>query len=141
MLEKEYKFFHVHKALPKNLIEIEYSKADILVNFGVRNPNTISCKIFDYFSFGKPVISTFSIVNESCISYVEKYPFGYLFNENTFDVYGLRTFMETIKNKKINQNEVDELFKVNTADYFGNHLINKQHDICTCFLVCMNGFY
>ena len=49
-------------------------EADFLVNFGNSNPAMTPCKIFEYMSSGKPVISTAPIENEPGLAYLEKYP-------------------------------------------------------------------
>lgn len=67
---------------------VEHSKlipvlqnADFLLNFGVRTPSAISGKIFEYMSYGKPIISTYSIDEEACIPYLQKYPLSLLLDE------------------------------------------------------------
>ena len=63
-----------------DLLKIQL-KNDVLVNFGVKNPNAISGKIFDYMSTGKAILSTTTIDNEACIKYLEKYPKGLIIDE------------------------------------------------------------
>lgn len=61
--------------------------ADILVNIGSTNPNTVTCKIFEYMQLMKPIISTYRINNEPSIPYLEKYGCYFLLNEidNNFE--------------------------------------------------------
>lgn len=60
-------------------------EADCFLNIGVNNPNAISGKIFEYMSFGKPVISTYFIDDEACIPYLRRYPLSYLIDERNTD--------------------------------------------------------
>lgn len=115
---KRYTFLEVHPSLPKEEIMKVYQSADILINFGVANQNTISCKIFDYFSCGKPVISTYSIPNEPCIPYMQKYPCSFLFDERSQDISALKDFLTEGWKKTIDCDYVNNIFKYNTADYF-----------------------
>ena len=55
--------------------------ADILLNFGVDNPNAISGKVFEYIGFMKPIISTYSIDDEAVIPVLKKYPAALLLDE------------------------------------------------------------
>lgn len=56
-------------------------EADILLNFGVNNPNAISGKIFEYIGFCKPIISTFFIDDEATLSILSKYDNALLIDE------------------------------------------------------------
>lgn len=69
----------------EELIKI-YNEADAFLNIGVNNPNAISGKIFEYFSYGKPVISTYYIDNEACLPYIGKYPKGLAIDEKNSDI-------------------------------------------------------
>ena len=51
-----------------------YGKADFLLNFGGTNPTMVPSKVFEYISYGKPIISTYYIDGEASLSYLEKYP-------------------------------------------------------------------
>lgn len=55
--------------------------ADILLNFGVANPNAISGKVFEYIGYMKPIISTYFIDNEAVIPVLKKYPSALLIDE------------------------------------------------------------
>lgn len=67
--------------LPHEQLDKYLRNSDIFLNLGVKNASTISGKIFEYASYGKPIISTFSIDNESCINYLKKYPKHLLIDE------------------------------------------------------------
>lgn len=59
-----------------------YENADCFLNLGSDNPNTIPCKIFEYMYYQKPIISTYKILNEPSIVYLEKYKNYCLIDEN-----------------------------------------------------------
>lgn len=69
-----------HKAALEELI-----RADILVNIGSTNPNTVTCKIFEYMELMKPIISTYRINDEPSIPYLERYGCYFLLNEKSGD--------------------------------------------------------
>lgn len=55
------------------------------MNFGNSNPAMTPCKIFEYMSSGKPVISTAPIENEPGLVYLEKYPVKLVIREYAGD--------------------------------------------------------
>lgn len=71
-----------HQPLPHDQLIPYLAHSDVLLNFGVRVPAAISGKIFEYMSFGKPIISTYGIQDEACIPYLKKYPRALLIEEN-----------------------------------------------------------
>lgn len=51
-------------------------KSDILLNIGNNAPNEIPSKLFDYLSFGKPVIHLYYLEEDSCLKYLKPYSFS-----------------------------------------------------------------
>ncbi|HCC36063.1 MAG TPA: hypothetical protein DEQ02_10755 [Ruminococcaceae bacterium] len=58
------------------------ANADIFVNIGNNTPHMIPSKIFEYMSYGKPIISTCPIPDEPCIPYLRQYPLALLLSED-----------------------------------------------------------
>lgn len=50
------------------------AQADILVNLGSRNPSMTPSKIFEYMSFGKPILSLSASPADPCREYLCRYP-------------------------------------------------------------------
>ena len=57
---------------PNNVITVQ-ENADILVNFGNNNPNMIPCKIFEYLSRKRPVLSFYKADSDACKFYFDNY--------------------------------------------------------------------
>lgn len=97
-------------------------KADFLLNMGVTTPSAISGKIFEYMSYGKPIISTYSIDNEACLPYLKKYPVALMLDEREPDIEKqakiLSEFIDTFRNYRINPEELNEVFYKNTPQAF-----------------------
>ena len=55
--------------------------ADVLINFGNNNSHMTPCKIFEYMSLGKPIISTSPIENEPSSVYLGKYPYSLIIKD------------------------------------------------------------
>lgn len=58
-----------------------YNHSQICFNIGSVNPRAITCKIFEYMSIGKPIISIYHIDDEPSIPYLKKYPLALLIDE------------------------------------------------------------
>lgn len=98
------------------------SKATVFLNFGVSNSNAISGKIFEYMSFGKPIISTYYIDKEACIPYLEKYPLSLLIDQREQDLSKnaakLESFLNNNLGKSIPFDEIKRIFYENTPEAF-----------------------
>lgn len=55
--------------------------ADCFLNFGVVSETAISAKIYEYISYGKPIIMTYSIDREASVNVLKKYPLSFLLDE------------------------------------------------------------
>lgn len=110
-------------------------KSDVLLNLGVTVPSAISGKIFEYMSYGKPIISTYSIDDEACIPYLRKYKLGLLIDERSGTVAQqaeqLSAFVEKTKNQRADFNSVERIFYLNTPQAFVDYLskVNKLNDV------------
>lgn len=62
-------------------VTYKQKKAFVLLNFGNYTACGIPCKIFEYFSTGKPIISCFKIDEDASKPYMEKYPNAILIDE------------------------------------------------------------
>lgn len=58
----------------KDELVATYRGADILLNLGGPNPNMVPSKVFEYLSYGKPIISTYYVDEEASLKYLERYP-------------------------------------------------------------------
>lgn len=63
-----------HGPVPAAMIPQIQSQATALLNFGNSTPCAIPCKIFEYFSTGKPVISMLKIDEDASLPYMKEYP-------------------------------------------------------------------
>lgn len=77
---------HVVGRCPHELALRYEAQADVLVNIGNTNPNMTPSKIFEYLSFGKPILSTTAVAGEPSLRYLEKYPLALVLDENEADI-------------------------------------------------------
>ena len=81
----------------------------------------VPSKVFEYLSFGKPILSTYYVDNEASQKYVEKYPLGIcLYQRQSVDL-NVATFerkISQVMGKHIDFIEIKRLFPGNTPDVF-----------------------
>lgn len=120
-----------HLPVAHNQLGEYLNSADVLINFGVKTPSAISGKIFEYMSYAKPIISTYSIDNEACIPYLKKYPVALLVDENVSDyrrqAERIIKFINDSIGKKIDINEIRSLFKNNLPETFIECVIREVY--------------
>ncbi len=93
-------------------------QADILLNFGNFTPCGIPCKIFEYFSTGRPVLSCYKIDADASKPYMERYPTSFLIDERCAiekNAERLDHFLETPL-CYVDSDQILELFRLNTPE-------------------------
>lgn len=86
-------------------------QADILVNVGNTITNQLPSKVFEYISFGKPIINFYSTDEDLGLKYFRKYPLCYNFKTVDYtqdDVRALIEFCEINKGKQLSFEEATE---------------------------------
>ncbi|MEG2769914.1 MAG: glycosyltransferase, partial [Oscillospiraceae bacterium] len=96
--------------LVPNSVAMETMKqADFLVNIGNGIENQVPSKIFEYFSYGKPTITTIKMKNCPSISYFERYGNALILDEKTRASTNAIDFLEFVKNNKGKEIGYDEV--------------------------------
>lgn len=102
-----------------------YEAADFFINLGDSNSNMLPSKIFEYMSYGKPIISTYLTEDDCTIKYLHRYPLCYLFNQNhPQPVRKLKQFIIDNKDVRLEYDKVIEIFPQNTPKSYVD-LINE----------------
>ena len=100
-------------------------EADILLNFGNANPNMIPCKIFEYMSTGKKILSFTHSEQDSSLPYMSRYPAGLIVEENdnliNENINKINTFIKEEKNI-VDFSLLRKIFEKNTPQYFCDRL-------------------
>ncbi len=100
------------------------NQADVLVNIGNLMTNQIPSKIFDYISQGKTIVNVCKNHNCPTIPYMSEYPLSInLFEDDKLldsQVKQLRVFLDENSKKRIEFNEIENLFKKATPKYCAN---------------------
>jgi len=117
----------VHQSVSHEEALTLIQNADYLINFGNNNSHMTPCKIFEYMSFGKPIISVSPIKNEPSEVYLSKYPDALIVKEyeKQFerDVESVEAFLS---NKRYIADdylsELQKTFYLNTPNAFINEI-------------------
>ncbi len=112
-----------------NEILQKISEADFLINIGNLITTMVPSKIFEYMSYGKPIITTYEIDNEPSQNYLSKYPLALLIDgRNSFkdNLNRFEDFIVSYKNKRVSYEDVEKLFYLNTPKAFYEDIIMKD---------------
>lgn len=109
-----------HEYIPLNELYTIYRHSDYLLNISHVNANMTPSKIFEYMSYGKPIISTFSTEGDAAKRYLDKYPESLVINQNDTDNYNISRIENflTSKHDIVEFARVQELFPLNTPRRF-----------------------
>ena len=104
------------------------AQADILINVGNLISTMVPSKIFEYMSYGKPIISTFDIENEPSKKYLEKYPLALLLSKNDCagdNAQKIQEFIKDTAKKRVVFEEVENVFRLNTPKAFIDNVLRN----------------
>lgn len=98
---------HIMGPLPHGQVVNLLKEADYLLNIGNNLTNMVPCKIFEYMSYQKPIISTYRLDEDTCYPYMRTYGNSILIDER-LDIERnanlLNSFLQTEKGKVIDSN-------------------------------------
>lgn len=120
-LSNEYPNITISGFVDKDELVSIYNDSDILLNFGGPNPNMVPSKVFEYLSYGKPIISTYYIDNEASLKYLEKYPYSLCIDQRlpiNNAIKKLDVFLDEILGKRLPFENIKETYKNNTPEMF-----------------------
>lgn len=106
------------------------SEANILISIGNAKSEMVPSKIFEYFSYRKPIIHFYSFLDDPVNSYLRKYPLALLINiQDPIDTITkmIRQFIKINCGNIVERSELIRLFPKNTPEYSLN-LIEKHLD-------------
>ena len=126
--------FYYYGEVDRNKAKGALLSADAVLNISNVNKNIVPSKIFEIFSFCKPIISVISNPNDSSLEYLKKYPCSHLVNEYNGELkketIKLIDFIINSKNIVVNYEDINHLFfsskPVATTRIINEYLIKKE---------------
>lgn len=107
----------------------KFASADVLLNIGNLISTMVPSKIFEYMSYKKPIISTYSIKNEPSKKYLEKYPMALLLSGDKSaeaNAKEIDNFINNSIHQKINSAELEEKFFLNMPKTFVEYIVDNR---------------
>ena len=114
------KQIHIIKSVPHSEVEKILAQADALLNIGSANTCQIPCKIFEYMSTGKPIITTYKTPNEPSLPYLREYAGALLLDESVSSVENAQKLKEFTSSlpKQIETDALKEKYYLCTPSAF-----------------------
>ena len=126
-LFNEYKNTKYFPTIPYIQVNDVCNKADIFLNLSVKSTTLVASKLIEYISYGKPIISAYSIDNDACKNYLEKYPLSFMYDERNTNIelqaQNLYIFIKNAYGKKISYNILSEIYKNNKPETFISRIL------------------
>lgn len=104
----------------------KYSQAHVLVNIGNLVSTMVPSKIFEYMSYGKPIVSTYDIEDEPSKKYLEDYPLALLLSSKDGAAENsrlLQEFLSDAVNKNVPFETIKNRFYLNTPEAVVNQVL------------------
>ena len=103
--------------------------ADVLLNIGNINTALIPSKLFEYLSYGKPIITTYWSDADTSLPYLKNYPLALRLDERGLDLNEqaamVECFFDYCLGKNVDVMQLAELFCENSPDYFEELLLGQ----------------
>lgn len=107
--------------IPHEQLIQSLSEADIMLNVGNLVSTMVPSKIFEYMSYGKPIISTYEIDGEPSAEYLRDYPYALLLDgreSSETNAEKIKAFIGASLGKHTDYEELKESFVLNTPEEF-----------------------
>ena len=107
--------------MPHEQLTEKLGEADILLNIGNLVSTMVPSKIFEYMSYGKPIISTYEIDGEPSVGYLRAYPYALLLDGKDspeLNAGKIKTFIKTTVGEHADFDKLKSCFILNTPEEF-----------------------
>lgn len=104
------------------------AESNILLNLGNTITNQMPSKVFEYISFGKPVLNFYFTEEDMCLKVFRKYPLAFNINVNNYtqkDVENLLEFCDKNADVQLSYEEATE----NLSDYKVDTIVEKIYKV------------
>ena len=116
----------IYNYIPLQELHSLYKKVDYLLNISDINADMTPSKIFEYMSYGKPIISTYVTPGDAAEKYLVKYPEACIINLNDDIIENIKSLNNFFKkeHRTISFEEVHKEFINNTPQIYVETITN-----------------
>lgn len=118
----------IHDYVNKQMLNSVYHMADAFLNLGGNEAKMIPSKLFNYLSYGKPIISTYIVDNDLSAKQLREYPLSCcidLRTEKEHNVGKLNCFIEEKMSQSLEFDAIQSIYRDSTPSVYA-HLIQEQ---------------
>lgn len=91
----------VNGPIDRETLAQEFEEADCFLNIGNSMDNQMPSKVFEYMSYGKPIVSTYRIDRDTSKEIIDKYPSGLCIDERNPDLKQVVSQVETFLEQEL----------------------------------------
>lgn len=116
----------------KDIIKLEEERSDVLINISNELPDAVPSKIFELFSFCKPIINYVFVDNDPSLPYFDEYPLECRIidnHEKNVNEKKLKLFLENHLNDRVDYNQIKKIYYKNTPEYVGKKILNLVENL------------
>ncbi len=118
---------------PSEVCNEWFEKADVLVNISNSVSNQVPSKIFQYISYGKPILNIYKLKNSPCLAYLGDYPLAVnIFEGNAIDdglVNETVSLLNEVMGKRISAKQIAEQYVHCTPEYVSRKMIDTINNM------------
>ena len=116
-------------SIPHENISQYIYETDILINIGNNIAEMVPSKIFEYMSYGKPILSFSPNLNDPSIEYLKRYPNACIINESNNRSQNkniISEFLNCATKRSVSFEEVRKEFYLNTPECFAEFISSLE---------------
>ena len=118
-----------HGYVSQEELNRKLSEADILLNIGNANSNSLPSKLISYFALGKPIVHFSLQKNDICEGYLRRYPLALIIHvDETVEQAKAKIseFVQSHLRDRVSYDEVKTTFEKNTPGYSAEKLVGQN---------------
>lgn len=107
-------------------------RADVLLNIGNRTNKQLPSKILEYIGMRKPIIHVYSIPDDTCLCYLEKYPMVHLVQEDSNiekATDDLLEFIDKYRGKQCDYADIKQKYCEYEPDFFVSQMQERLNNL------------
>lgn len=122
----------IHNYVDKSVLRGVYNRANCFLNLGGSEANMVPSKLFNYLSYGKPIISTYIVEEDPSAKCLRSYPLACCVNLKTDIMDNLKQVNDFIDHKMTQSYEfekIKKLYRNSTPSIYTDLIIEQMREV------------